>query len=268
LLPGYSDSGSGLPVLLVHGFPHSRELWTPLVRALGQHSDGPPLRAIAPDLRGFGATPAAPPLTLDQHADDLVALLDHLGIARAVVCGLSMGGYVALALWRRHPARVRALVLADTRATADDAAQRARRDVLAEVARREGSAAVAESQLPGALGRSTRTTAPARVEAFRALMAGASVDGIVGALAAMRDRPDATPTLAGITVPTLVVVGAEDVLTPPKDARALAGAIPGARLVEIPAAGHVSAWEQPARFAEALEAFAAGLDSEVDSPVA
>jgi pimeloyl-ACP methyl ester carboxylesterase len=268
MLLAHSDTGAGVPVLLVHGFPHDRRLWTPLVRALAQHADGPPLRAIAPDLRGFGATPATPPLTLDQHADDLVALLDYLGVRRAVVCGLSMGGYVALALWRRHPARVRALVLADTRATPDDATQRARRDELADVARREGSAAIAESQLPGALGRSARGGDPALAEGLRALMVGASVDGIVGALAAMRDRPDATPTLAGITVPTLVVVGTEDVLTPPKDARALAAGIPGARLVEIPAAGHVSAWEQPARFAEALESFAAGLDSEGDARVA
>ncbi|MGZ8456056.1 MAG: alpha/beta fold hydrolase [Gemmatirosa sp.] len=268
MLPRFDDTGTGLPVLLIHGFPHSRRFWAPMIEALGAHADGPPVRAIAPDLRGFGETPAEPPLTLDQHADDLVALLDHLGVGRAVVCGLSMGGYVALALWRRHPERIRALVLADTRAGADDAAQRARRVALAEVARREGSAAVAESQLPGALGKTTRAEDPVRVEGLRALMAAASVDGIVGALEAMRERPDATPTLAGIAVPTLVLVGTEDGLTPPRDARALAAGIPGARLVEIPAAGHVTAWEQPARFAEALERFVAGLDSEADTPVA
>lgn len=268
MLLSFDDHAPGTPVLLVHGFPHSRAFWAPTLAALARRPGGAAVRAIVPDLRGFGDTPARPPMTLDRHADDLVALLDHLGIARAVVCGLSMGGYVALALWRRHPERVRALVLADTRATADDEAQRAKRDELIGVARREGSAAVAESQLPGALGKTTRQGDPARVEGLRALMAAAPVDGIVGALEAMRDRPDATPTLGSVSVPTLVVVGAEDVLTPPKDARALAAGIPGAILVEIPEAGHVSAWERPERFAEALAAFVAGLDSEADAPVA
>jgi pimeloyl-ACP methyl ester carboxylesterase len=262
----FDDTGRGTPVLLVHGFPHSRAFWAPMVAALSRHEGR--VRAIAPDLRGFGDTPARAPMTLDQHADDLVALLDHLGIARAVVCGLSMGGYVALALWRRHPGRVRALVLADTRATADDAAQRAKRDELAGVARAQGSAAVADAQLTGALGKTTREGDPARVEGLRRLMATASVDGVVGALAAMRDRPDSTATLPGITVPTLVVVGAEDALTPPKDARALAAGIPGAMLVEIPAAGHVSAWERPEAFADALAAFVAGLDGGEDPRVA
>ena len=264
----FDDTGQGTPVLLVHGFPHSRAFWAPMVAALGRREGGPAIRAVAPDLRGFGDTPAHAPLTLDQHADDLVALLDHLGLARVVVCGLSMGGYVALALWRRHPGRVRALVLADTRATADDEAQRAKRLELAGVARSQGSAAVADAQLPGALGKTTREGDPARVEGLRALMATASVDGIVGALDAMRERPDATGTLAGITVPTLVVVGAEDVLTPPKDARALAAGIPGATLVELPAAGHVSAWERPEAFADALAAFVGGLDNGEDSRVA
>jgi pimeloyl-ACP methyl ester carboxylesterase len=214
---------------------------------------------VAPDLRGFGDAPAEPPLTLDRHADDVAALIGRLGARRAVVCGLSMGGYVALALWRRHPERVRALVLADTRAGADDEAQRARRVALAETARREGAAAVAASQLPGALGRTTREGDPARAEALRALMASASVEGIVGALDAMRTRPDSTALLPTIAVPTLVVVGAEDVLTPPKEARALAAAIPGARLVELAEAGHVSAWERPEAFTDALVGLLSGL---------
>ncbi|GLC26747.1 alpha/beta fold hydrolase [Roseisolibacter agri] len=268
MLLAHDDTGSGTPLLLVHGFPHSRAFWSPMVAALRELPDGARVRAIAPDLRGFGDTPARAPMTLDQHADDLVALLDHLAVARAVVCGLSMGGYVALALWRRHPERVRALVLADTRATADDDAQRAKRVELAGVARAQGSGAVADRQLPGALGKTAREGDPTCVAGLRALMAGASVDGIIGALDAMRERPDATPTLAGITVPTLVVVGSEDVLTPPKDARALAAGIPGGRLVEIPAAGHVSAWERPHAFAAALAAFVGGLDSSDDRGVA
>jgi pimeloyl-ACP methyl ester carboxylesterase len=214
---------------------------------------------LAPDLPGFGGEPAPPPHSIDRYADALVALLDARGVERAVVCGLSMGGYVALALWRRHPARVRALVLADTRAGADDEAQRARRVALAALARAEGSGAVAEAQLTGAVGRTTRARHPERAESLRALMARVPVEATVGALEAMRERPDATPSLAGITVPTLVIVGDEDVLTPPREARAIAAAIPGAQLVEIPEAGHVSCWERPDAFAAALADFLAAL---------
>jgi pimeloyl-ACP methyl ester carboxylesterase len=254
-----APSSDALLILFVHGFPHAGRFWSPVVQALARRPEAAGWRVVAPDLRGFGSAPPAPPLTLEQFADDLAGVLDGLGVRRAVVCGLSMGGYVALALWRRHPERVRALVLADTRAGADDEAQRARRVALAETARREGAAAVAESQLAGALGRTTREGDPARAEALRALMAAASVEGIVGALDAMRARPDSTPILPTISVPTLVIVGAEDVLTPPKEARALAAAIPGAALVELPAAGHVSAWERPEAFADALVGFVAGL---------
>ncbi|MDF1502840.1 alpha/beta fold hydrolase [Roseisolibacter sp. H3M3-2] len=246
-------------LVLIHGFPHAGAFWTPVVDRLRARPDLAGWRVEAPDLRGFGAAPPEPPLTLDRHADDLAALIERAGERQAVVCGLSMGGYVAFALWRRHPERVRALVLADTRAGADDEAQRAKRVALAETARREGAAAVAESQLPGALGRTARAGEPALAEGLRALMASASVDGIVGALEAMRTRPDSTPLLPAITVPTLVVVGAEDVLTPPRDSRAMADAIPGATLVEIPAAGHVSAWERPDAFADALADFLRGL---------
>lgn len=234
-------------LLLVHGFPHGRWLWDAQVAALGDRA-----RCIAPDLPGFGRSPALAAPSMDAYADALVALLDELAVERAVVCGLSMGGYVAFALWRRHPGRVRALALADTRAGADapEAAQR-RRELMA-LARGEGSAAVAESQLAGSLGKTTRATRPELVAAFRARLAEAPVEGIVGALEAMIDRPDSTPTLATIDVPTLVVVGAEDALTPPKEARALHAAIAGSRLVEIPGAGHVSCVEQPAAFTAAL----------------
>ena len=248
-----------MSLLLIHGFPHTGSLWDPMRAALASLPGGQSWPVLAPDLRGFGGEPAAPSPSIDGHADDLIALLDAQGVERAVVCGLSMGGYVALALWRRHPTRVRALVLADTRAGADDAAQRARRVELAARARVEGSGAVAEAQLTGAVGKSTRARHPERAESLRALMASVPVEGIVGALDAMRERPDATPLLAGITVPTLVVVGDEDVLTPPREARALAAAIPGAALVEIPGAGHVSCWERPEAFAAALADFLATL---------
>lgn len=245
----WDETGDGPAVaLLLHGFPHGRWLWTAAARAMV--AGHPTLRCVAPDLPGFGASPARPgPVTLDGWADLCAVLLDHLGVDRAAVAGLSMGGYLALALVRRHPDRVRALVLADTRAAADTDAVRERRRALADVARREGVAAVADAQLDGALGRTTRQDA-ARVAAFRAAMAGgASVEGIVGALAAMADRPDATPLLAALRVPTLVVGGAEDALTRPSELQALAAAISGARLALLDGAGHASAWERPDAFA-------------------
>ena len=244
-------------LVLLHGFPHGRAFWAPQLASLPARLPG--WRVVAPDLRGFGQSDARPPYTMDRYADDVAALLDHLGAARAAVAGLSMGGYVALALWRRHPARVRALVLADTRAGADAPAARERRDELVALARREGSAAVADSQLDGALGATSRRTRPEVVAGLRALMAAAPVEGIVGALHAMLDRPDSTPTLATVDVPTLVIVGTEDVLTRPAEARALRDGIPGARLHEIEAAGHVASWERPEEFDAAVAAFLRAL---------
>jgi pimeloyl-ACP methyl ester carboxylesterase len=252
----YDDTGGERDaVLFVHGFPHGRRLWAPQLAALGDW-----WRCIAPDLRGFGDSEARAPYAIDRYADDLAALLDALGIARTAVVGLSMGGYTALALWRRHAARVRALVLADTRAAADDEATRARRLAHMALVRRGGLAALADVQLPGALARSTREARPDVVDSFRTLMEGAgSVDGMVGALEAMCERADSTASLATITVPTLLVVGAEDAVTRPSEMRALQQRIPGSRLVVIPAAGHVSNWEQPTAFNGALAEFLASL---------
>ena len=250
--PG-APAGDALPLLLVHGFPQSRAFWAPQLAAHAADR-----RCLAPDLRGFGEStdvPAGAAWTIDRHADDLVAVLDDAGVARAAVCGLSMGGYVALALWRRHPARVAALVLADTRAGADGDEARRRRDETVALAERAGSAAVADAQLPGALGRSSREGRPDVVARYRALLAAAPVPGIVAASRAMRDRPDATPVLATITVPTLVVVGAEDAVTPPREAAALHAAIAGSRLAVIPEAGHVSSWERPEIFDAELRRF-------------
>jgi 3-oxoadipate enol-lactonase len=253
------DGAAGTLVLL-HGFPHARALWTGVFAELPARAPG--WRAIAPDLRGFGASDVVGPWDMDQWADDVAALLDHLGVARAVVGGLSMGGYILFALWRRHAARVRALVLADTRAGDDADQARARRGELIALARAQGADAVAESQLAGALGATTRETRPEVVAGLRALMAAQPVEGIVGALEAMRARPDSTPVLPTIAVPTLVVVGEEDALTRPSEARAMRDAIPDARLVPIAHAGHVSCWEQPAAFADALGAFLRALPPE------
>ena len=250
----WDDVGTGVPIVFLHGFPLDRTFWKPQLSALlGQ------ARCIAPDLRGFGDTTPAAPFSMDQYADDVVALLDHLGIDRAVIAGLSMGGYVAFALWRRHRQRVRALILADTRANADTAEGLEKRRALLEVARREGSGAVATRQVPLLVGATTQERNPDVAEWLHLMMAMQPVEGVAGAIEAMMGRPDSTPDLATITVPTLIVVGEEDTLTPPADAEAMARGIRGARLEVVAQAGHLAPVERPAAFNHLVAEFVASL---------
>ncbi|MEJ5198599.1 MAG: alpha/beta fold hydrolase, partial [Anaerolineae bacterium] len=201
-------------LLLVHGFPLDHRMWTAQMVGLSDE-----MRVIAPDLRGFGRSAAAltGPLTMDQHADDLAALLDALKIERAIVAGLSMGGYIAFAFWRRHRPRVAALILADTRAEPDSPQARANRDAAAEKVRQAGVAALADDMLPRLLA-PTSMADPRRVERLRRMILDQKAETIIAALAGLRDRPDSRPTLPTINVPTLVLVGEQDALTPPADA--------------------------------------------------
>ena len=248
------DVGRGLPVVLLHAFPLDRTMWEPQIAALFGEC-----RCIVPDLRGFGDSPSGGPYSMDRYADDVAALLDALQIERAVIGGLSMGGYVALALWRRHRKLIRALVLADTRATPDTPESAAKRVELMDVAHDQGVGAVIDTQLPGLIGKSTCEKQPDLVKRIRSMMLRSSVGGIVGALLAMKTRPDSTPFLAGIDVPTLIVVGDEDAITPVKDARAMQQLIPNSRLEVIPEAGHLSNLERPAAFNAALSDFVGSL---------
>jgi pimeloyl-ACP methyl ester carboxylesterase len=261
--------GEGTPLLLVHGFPHDHTLWRPQLDALADAA-----RVIAPDLRGLGRSggaPAADPSTggggpggpsMDRYADDLACVLDALGVRRAVVGGLSMGGYVALAFWRRHRARVRALVLADTRAGADGEEARVKRRETIALARERGAGAVADRMIEGMVGKTTRARAPELVDAVHAMLARQPVAGLVDALQAMHDRPDSTPDLATIDVPTLIVVGDEDALTPPAEARRLHAGIAGSRLEVLAGAGHVSNVERPAAFTHVVRELLAALPPE------
>jgi pimeloyl-ACP methyl ester carboxylesterase len=250
----YDDVGTALPVVFLHAFPLDRSMWAPQVGALVRQA-----RCIAPDLRGFGGSTPAPPYSTDQYADDVAALLDTLGADPAVVVGLSMGGYIAFAFWRRHRAKVRALVLADTRAGADTDEGRERRRRLIEVARSRGSQTVAEMQIASMVGATTRQRRPEVVETVRAMMAAAPVEGIVGALEAMMARPDSTSTLATIDVPTLIVVGEEDTLTPPNEAQAMHEKIRGSRIEVIVQAGHICNLERPAAFNHVVSEFVEGV---------
>ena len=256
----YSDLGEGQPVfLLVHGFPLNRSMWDPqvgLLRALG--------RVIAPDLRGFGASEAGPPgpLTVDRHADDLAALLDHLGIGGPVIyCGLSMGGYVGFSFWRRYRERIRAFVLADTRASADTDEARAGRLEMADRAEALGNPQpVVDSMLPRLFAPSLRLDSPIarRVEAMMAGTPGqVAADGQRGVAA----RPESLSLLPSIDVPTLVIVGEHDAIAPPFESERLAADIPNASLEVIAQAGHMSNLENPDAFNQALERFVARLRS-------
>lgn len=240
---GLDEAGAGAPVLLLHGYPLRRTLWAPQLAAVA-----PGFRFLAPDLPGFGESPRVAPASFDAWADWLVALLDALAIERAVVGGMSMGGYLAFALWRRHPQRVRGLVLVDTRAGADTEDAKAKRREMQALARTEGAGPVAERMITGMVGRTTRASRPATVAALDAMMRVASPEAIHDALQALMDRPDSTPTLASITVPTLVLCGEEDAITPVAEARALHAGIPGSRLATIPGAGHASNFEAPEVF--------------------
>jgi pimeloyl-ACP methyl ester carboxylesterase len=177
-----------------------------------------------------------------------------------------MGGYIALAFWRKYPERVRALVLANTRASADTEETRAKRRELIAIARSQGAEAVASLQTTGMIGATTREQRPDFVEHVRTMLAAAPVEGIIGALEAMMARPDSTPLLGDINAPTLLLAGDEDVLCPPREMRALHAAIPGSTLEVIPAAGHLSNLEQPGRFTQALTQFLVGTHGHAPDP--
>jgi 3-oxoadipate enol-lactonase len=248
----YRAAGAGRSpaLLLIHGFPLDNHLWDAQLRGLAAEA-----HVIAPDLRGHGRSDApAGPYTMEQHADDLAGLLDHLGIQGAVVAGLSMGGYIAFALWRRHPGRVQGLILLDTRAEPDTPEGRKNRDVTAARVPQIGARGLAEEQAPRLLAPASLANLILRQRTV-AMLARQRVAGIVAALGGLRDRVDSRPTLPTITVPTLVIVGAEDALTPPTDARTIADGIPGARLAIIPGAGHLSPLERPRTVNAALRGF-------------
>jgi pimeloyl-ACP methyl ester carboxylesterase len=255
---GYDERGSGQPVLLLHGYPLSRRLWQPQLDLLRDAG-----RLIAPDLRGFGETdPPRGAYTMDRYANDAAALLDELGITRpVVVLGLSMGGYVALAFWRRHAARVAGLILAATRAAADTPAGRQARDQAAAQAQAPsgGPKAIMDGILPKLLAPRALAEKPALVRAARGVMADATAQGIVAALMAMKNRPDSTANLPAITRPALVIHGLEDQLIPPAEAEAMHQLLPNGRLALVPNAGHLVNLEQPLAFNAEVRTFLQAL---------
>jgi 3-oxoadipate enol-lactonase len=233
-------------LLLVHAFPLDADMWQEQVASLSGR-----LPVVAPHLPGFGGTaPAGELMTMSAAAARCVEALDDAGVDRAVVCGLSMGGYVALELWRSAPERFAGLVLANTRAGSDTSEAAAGRRALAERLRSEGSAFLVQSPPP-----LLSDSAPGELwERVRSLIAAQSADAIAAAALGMAQRPDSTSDLAGIDVPSLVLTSSRDTLIQPDATVPMAEQIPGAELAVIPDVGHLSNLEAPARFDELLDA--------------
>jgi pimeloyl-ACP methyl ester carboxylesterase len=231
-------------LLLVHAWPMDASMWDAQVKALNGEVD-----VLAPHLPGFGGTPGTGEvLTMEAIASSLVGELDTAGVERAVVCGLSIGGYATFEMWRRYPERIEGLILADARSEADDEAGRERRRALAEKVRAGGSNVVADA--PPAL--LSEGADPALWDRVKGTIRRQSPEAIAAAALGMAERPDSGPTLATIDVPTSVVVGSADTLTPPHFSEAMTQAIPEAELVTLEGAGHLANLEDPDGFVEAI----------------
>jgi 3-oxoadipate enol-lactonase len=236
-------------MVLLHAFPLGAEQWLPQLSA-------PPVgwRLIAPDLRGFGQSVSVDGQTvsMEAYAADVFDLMTHLEIPEATVAGLSMGGYVALAMFARDPRRINGLVLADTRATADSPEARTARDRMVALVRREGPSGVAKEMLGKLVGETSKHKQPELTDRIRHLIEANGPDGVEAAILAMKSRADHSPLLVTIQCPTVVICGAEDVITRPDECEAMSRQIPGARFVIIEGAGHLTNLERPGAFTGAI----------------
>lgn len=254
----YTDRGIGLPVIFLHAFPLNRHMWAGEIEALLADQR---YRLVALDWRGFGeseisSSPIKPVIsTMVMLADDIAGLMDALGIRQAVLCGLSMGGYVAFAFAHKYPHRLHGLILADTRPGGDTPEAHANREKVAQIAETEGASAIANLQIPNLISDYTRQHHPEVETRVRQLIDTATPQGIAAASRGMAVRPDASDLLAEISCPTLVIVGEKDALIPPQLARDYTSQIPGAQFVVIPHAGHLSNLEQPQAFIRTTRQF-------------
>jgi 3-oxoadipate enol-lactonase len=254
----YSDWGTGFPIVFLHAFPLNRTMWAQQEEALSSQ-----FRILTIDLRGHGESDA--PLwhyTLDQSADDVSALLSQLGIQQSLFVGLSMGGYILFAFYRKYATRVKGLILADTRAPADTVEGKNGRFHMAQRAYKEGPSAIADLMIPKLLSPQTIQTRPDLVLRVSAMIENNQISGIVGDLMAMAERPDSIPLLRQITCPTQIIVGELDQATPLSDAKLMADQIPNVRLAIIPEAAHLANLEQPEAFNQIVTAFASGIANE------
>ncbi len=242
----------GYPLLLVHGFPLNHSQWQRQIDYFSDHC-----RVIAPDLRGFGGSDVTPgTVTMEQMADDLNNLLTELKIDEKVIfCGLSMGGYVGWQFWRKYRDRVLAMILCDTRATADTPEGAAGRRQLAAKLLAEGSEVAADAMIPKLFSPETRQKHPYLIERARQMIIHNQPAGLAAALEGMAVRPDAQQIMHGIDVPSLVIVGEHDAITTVDEMRRMADAMPDAGWVVVPNAGHLAPLENPAVVNEAIAEF-------------
>ncbi|TKB64805.1 MAG: alpha/beta fold hydrolase [Nitrospira sp.] len=256
----YNDHGVGLPIVFLHAFPLNRSMWAQQEAALSSQ-----FRVITIDLRGHGESDA--PLwryTLEQSADDVCALLDRLAIQQAIFTGLSMGGYILFAFYRKYAARVKGLILADTKAQADTVEGKDGRFQMAQTAYKKGPSAIADLMIPKLLSSQSIKTRPDLVQRVRAMIESNQISEIAGDLMAMAERPDSVPLLSQITCPTQIIVGELDQATPPSDAKLMADHIPNAHLAIIPSAAHLANLEQPEAFNDIVVTFAQELNMPTD----
>ncbi len=250
-LVGYVEAGSGRPLVLIHGYPLNRTMWDPQLNELAEVA-----HVIAPDLWGFGESAPVADTTMGTYADEVRELLTQRGVTEpAIICGLSMGGYIAFEYFRRYPGLVAGVILANTKSGPDSADGKAGRDKNAALARDKGAGAIAAAMTPKLLSPRTYQTKPQLAEQVTQLITTATGEGIVAALMAMRDRPDSTLTLAEITVPALVIGGADDQLFPQAEFENMARGLRNGRLEILPEAGHLSNLEQPALFNRAVKEY-------------
>jgi len=247
----YEVVGEGIPLLWIHGYPLDRSTWKPQTSELSDCA-----RHIVPDLRGFGESDAPDGVyAMDLLADDLRGLLDSLRIERAVVLGLSMGGYISLSFALRYPDRLAGLVLANTRAGSDTPEAAKARLENADRALREGVRPVVEPMLAKLVSKAATIQRPELVEELRRLLLSSRPSGVAGALRGMAARIDATPLLQRIRVPTLILAGTDDAIIPPAESHKMAAGIAHATMFEIPQAGHLANLEQPEAFNDAVRSF-------------
>lgn len=240
---------AGLPVVFLHAFPLSSEMWEPQRKALKE------FRVLALDMRGFGNTSLVAPFLIEHMVDDVLETLDACGVEKAVFLGNSMGGYVALRLAEKAPGRVKALVLADSRAEADSNEARLKRAAAIESVRTRGMSAFAEPFLKGALAPQTWSRSPMAVDFLRQMIVKASPEAVMNALTALAARTETLPALSDFRFPALILVGSHDQLTPLACSETMRGRIAGSELHIIPDAGHFPSVENPAVFNDRLLSF-------------
>lgn len=247
-----NDVGQGSPILFVHGFPLDHTMWREQVADLSRDH-----RCIVPDLRGFGqSTVTEGKVSMEQFADDLVALLDGLAITEPIVlCGLSMGGYIAWQFARRHAPRLKAIILCDTRAVPDSAEAAANRLKLADDVVRSGPELVANAMLPKLFSERESNRRSILKEELRRVILATDPRGIAAASRGMAERADARPWLATIGCPALVLVGEQDIISPPAEMSEIAAALPHATFRLIPDSGHLAPLENPPSVNAAIRSF-------------